>query len=768
MTMKICWKFSIVIAICGILASCSNTKYLPANEALYTGAKVNLEGKEASKRKKKLLKGELEALTRPRPNSAILGLRIKLWLHNIAGNPKKKNSPAAIIKRWGEPPVLLSEVNLENNIEILKNNLENRGFFHAAVTGDTIVKNKRARAEYVATVGPLYTIADVIFDQDSGVLESEIRRVAPRSMLKENDAYDLDLVKAERDRIDARLKQRGFYFFSPDFLIMRVDSTIGDHKVNIYVDVKPQTPAEARRKYSINDVYVYSNYSLNTIEADTSKEHAKLYGGYYVVDSANFYKPRLFQQALQFQPGERYNRRDHNLTLNRLMNLNVFKFVKNRFEPVSDTLLDTYYYLTPLPKKSLRAELGGLTKSNNLTGTQATVGFTNRNTFGGGEILRVDVSGGAEVQFSGQFPGYNIYRLGAEANLAFPRFMVPFVTINTHGGFVPRTNFQLGYDLLNRQRLYTLNSFRGGFGYLWKESVQKEHQFYPISVQYVRPMNVTDEYRQSIANNPTLQRAVDTQFILGANYNYLLNQLVGRPRRNTFYFSGLLDASGNIAGLLTGADAKQGDPSRIFGLPFSQYLKTEADFRFYRRFTSSTSPNMWANRIIVGAGFPYGNSTELPFIKQFFIGGNNSLRGFRSRALGPGTFQAEPIANTNFLPDQAGDLKLELNSELRMKLFSVVHGALFVDAGNIWLYNESDDRPGGAFTTSFMKELAVDAGVGIRIDISVLVLRLDVAFPLRKPWLPETERWVFDDIRFGDGEWRRENVIFNLGIGYPF
>jgi outer membrane protein assembly factor BamA len=156
----------------------------------------------------------------------------------------------------------------------------------------------------------------------------------------------------------------------------------------------------------------------------------------------------------------------------------------------------------------------------------------------------------------------------------------------------------------------------------------------------------------------------------------------------------------------------------------------------------------------------------LPFIKQFFVGGTNSLRAFRSRSVGPGTYT--PADQTNFLPDQSGDIKLELNTELRAKLFSIVNGAIFVDAGNVWLYNAETARPGGQFSGQFLQQLAVGTGVGLRFDISILIVRLDVAFPLRKPYLPEGQRWVINQIDFGSGSWRSNNLVFNLGIGYPF
>jgi outer membrane protein insertion porin family len=746
-------------------ASCNNTKYLPKNESLYTGARITVESPDLRKAKKKALKKELQALTRPKPNTTILGLRPKLWLWNIAGTPKKKFSIRKLIKNLGEPPVVLSDVNVERNSKVLENHLENTGFFRASVTTEVNIKKRRARAFYTAITGPQYTINEVKFQADSSPLKKAILRTQRRTLLKKGRAFDLDEVKAERIRIDERLKNQGFYFFSPDYLIADIDTTVGNHKLNVFMDTKQETPVEARRRYRINDVVIYPTYTIHSSGEDTTRKYGIMHMGYYVIDSSKFYKPKLFQQAMQFQKGDIYRRRDHNATLQRLINLGIFKFVQNRFELAGDTLLNAYYYLTPLPKKSLRAELGGNTKSNNLTGSEVTVGFTNRNALRGGEILNVDVSVGSEVQVSGSFRGYNTFRLGAEANLAVPRFIVPFIYVNPRGGFVPRTNFQLGYDILTRQGLYTLNSFKGGLGYIWKESLEKEHTFYPISVQYVQPVNITQEYLDLRQNDPALQKIIDTQFILGANYSYLMNQMT-RPRlpRNGFYFNGVADVSGNIAGLVRKNVIKGGDTARIFGAPFSQYLKLETDFRYYRQLGNES---VWASRMDVGTGFPYGNSRELPFIKQFFIGGNNSIRAFRSRSLGPGTYFAEDTAK-NFIPDQSGDIKLELNTELRFKIIKPVYGAVFVDAGNIWLKKDNRYKPGAKFTKDFIKEMAVGTGLGIRVDITLLVVRLDVAFPLRKPWLPEKERWVFHQINFGSTPWRRENVVYNVAIGYPF
>ncbi|MDF2191558.1 BamA/TamA family outer membrane protein [Paraflavitalea sp. CAU 1676] len=747
------------------LASCSNTKYLPENEALYTGATVKVSGDDLSRKKRKALTSELNALTRPKPNRKFLGMRFKLWVYNIAGNPKSETSFRGKLKnKTGEPPVLLSSVKLTRNSDVLENYLENHGYFQASVTADTTVKHKKATATYTVKTGVQYVIDTVRFELDSSFLANTIRQTEKKSLLKRGEPFNLDMIKIERERIDAYLKDNGFYYFNPEHLLIETDSTIGNHKVNMYVTLKRGIPPSAKEMYTIKDVMIYTNFRLNAA-SDTTANTGTLYKGYNVVDRNKQFKPYLFETAMQFQPNDIYNRKDHNLSLSRIINMGVFKFVKNRFEKVPNSpfaQLNTYYYLTPYPKKSIRAEINGTSKSNNLVGSNIAVSWRNRNTFRAGELLKITASGGAEIQYSSAQKGYNVYRLGLEGSLSFPRFLIPFFRLDTKGAFVPKTNMMVGYDMLNKSKLYTLNSFRTSYGWAWKENLYKEHQFNPIAVNYVQPLNVTPEYEEMIKTDPTLAKAIEKQFILGNTYNFTYDTRIDKPAHATgVYFSGTLDMSGNLAGLIFG-DSSKGKSGQVFGAVFSQYVKGEADLRYYLRTGTHSS---WANRLIIGGSLPHGNSKSLPYIKQFFSGGTNSIRAFRNRNVGPGTYYD---VNQTGVPDQTGDIKLELNTEIRAKLFSIVEGAAFVDAGNIWLYNEETLKPGAKFTKDFYKELAVGAGVGLRLDVSILIVRLDVAFPLRKPWLPDGERWVIKQIDLGNGEWRKNNIIWNLGIGYPF
>ncbi|TDO70012.1 outer membrane protein assembly factor BamA [Flavobacterium chryseum] len=758
-------KYFIVLSLFFVFG-CSNTKYLPEGDLLYVGSSVTIKDSIIKKKERKALEKELKDLLRPKPNKQILGLRPKLWIYNIAGEPKKEKG----IRYWlrnkvGEEPVLFSKVDLDYNASVLRNFTENRGYFKVRVSADSTAKNKRATAEYTVQPKKQYKIKDVKFPEDSSALGKAIARTSRRSLLKPGNPYDLDVIKAERERIDARLKEKGYYYFNPDYILAQVDSSKGDYEVNIRLKIKDETPEKAKIAYKIDKIIVYPNFSISKDSVKYNKEDIVQYKDFTIIDTANTFNPRVFDRTIYFKKGDLYNRKDHNLTLNRFVNLGTFNFVKNEFKP-SDSLkntLDSYYYLTLLPKKFIRVEVLGKTNSASYTGTEINVNWNNRNLFRGAELLTVSVFGGADFQLSGTNNGKNIYKLGAETSLTWPRFIAPF-KIAGSSEFVPRTKATLRYEFQNRTQLYALNSFNASFGYLWKENARKEHQLNIVDITYVSPNNVTEEYLQDIKDDPALGKVIEKQLIFGPTYQYTYTNTMQKRRKNTFYFNGEIDLAGNITGLATGANVKEGNQKTIFDVPFSQYVKVKADFRHYLKLSKESE---LASRIILGVGIPYGNSSSLPTSKQFVVGGTNSIRAFRARTLGPGSYLNVPTVNS-YLPDQSGDLKLEFNTEYRAKLFSIVRGALFVDAGNIWLMNEDPNKAGAKISKDFMKEIAVGAGAGLRFDLSFLILRTDLAFPLRKPYLPEGDRWVIDDIDFGSGPWRKENLILNIAIGYPF
>jgi outer membrane protein assembly factor BamA len=751
------YRFIIVLLIS--LSACSTTKFVPQNDKLYLGAEVKIDDKDIRKQSRKELVTDLEALTRPRPNSSIFGIRFKLMLYGLR-NEKNRGLGSWLSRKFGEPPVLFSTVKVDFNRDLIANRLENKGYFRATDTTDTAFKgDKKVKLIYHATAGPQYMINSVKFTTDSSELGKAVSGTISNTFLKAGDPYNLDAIKAERTRIDGILKERGFYFFGPDDVIVQVDSTNNVHKVDMYVNIKKTTSQKARQIYTINDIFIYPNYKIND-SISLRKDSAVIHGDFHVIDPDKMFNPSVFDRAMFFRQGDVYNRTDHNLSLNRLVNLGTFRFVKNRFvevDSLADPRLDVYYQLTPYQRKSLRAEVTARSNSANFNGSEFTLSWKNRNAFRGAELLTVSAYVATDVQVSAANRSFNnIFRYGAEANLSIPRFISPF-NLRSSSAFMPRTRVQLGYDFLNRPQNYTLTSFRTSFGYSWKESVNKEHQLNILAVNFVQPARVSDSYESLAMTNPTLRHTIEKQFIIGPNYNYNFTNSAETNKRHTFYYNGNFDVSGSIPGL-----------NKIIETPFSQYFRLDNDFRHYLKVGQGSQ---LATRLIASYGYSYGNSRSLPYVKQFFIGGTNSLRGFRARTLGPGTFRDPNIDAGEISADQSGDIKLEFNTEYRPQLSGIVEGAVFIDAGNIWLQRGETGplaRPGVKFSKDFLKELAVDAGFGLRFDLTFLVLRTDLAFPIRKPWLAEGDRLVFNNIDLADRSWRKENLIFNLAIGYPF
>ncbi len=765
---------------CLVIASCSSTRRLKPGQYLYTGAEVKINPDSTVKiDDQKQVKTTLESKTRPKPNTSILGIKWKLQLYNLAADTVKPKGIGNWLKnKIGQAPVLLSEVKLKYNNDVLKSYLISQGYLQADVVGDTVINGKKGKAIYTANTGIRYKINSVTFPSDTGVLTHIINENKGKSLLKVGNFYDLDTYKNERIRIDNDLKEQGYFYFNPDYLILQVDSTIGKNLVNISVAVKTTSPEAGLKPYTIKNVNIYPNYNLRR---DSILRRLKPieYNDFNIYDNRNTFKPKLFDRLVFFKKGENYNRKDHNQSLNRMVNIGAFQDVRAEFLPIDsfkNNQLDLNIYLTPLKKNSLSFSVTGTSKSNSFVGSEVKVTQTTRNLFRGAEQLDVSVSGGFEVQTSGQSIGKNSYSFTTEGKLTFPQLLVPFFKFNTTNNFIPRTIISASYQLLNRGGQYSLNAFKTDFGYNFKENIRKEHNFNPISASFVNPSFPPSETDPSVstkeslfAKNPLLRSTLEQQFILGSKYNYTYTNQMEDTRRNTTYLFGGVETGGNLWGLFVKKDEL--GKKTLLDVPIAQFIRFEGDLRNYHKVNRNVT---WANRLNLGYGYAYGNTTSLPFIRQFFAGGSNDIRAFAARTLGPGTFRVDPTAT---FADQGGDIKAMVNSELRFKLVSVLYGAVFVDAGNIWLRKEDlgdpaipgSGRPGSGFKLSnALSEIAVGTGVGLRVDATIFVVRLDGAFPIRKPYLASGERWVLNQVNFGDKTWRKENFILNIGIGYPF
>ena len=749
----------LVFIYCGILliSGCSATKKLKGGENLFIGSAVKISDNLASKKDKKILIHDLVAVVRPKPNSTVLGIRAKLLLYNLAGDTKKKKG----MRQWlrnkiGEPPVLEGDINLDFNNNLMVNLLQNRGFFQAQATSKMSFKpKKKAKAIFEITTGPQYMINKTIVSKtDSSAVTFLIDSCFSETLLASGTPYNLDVIKAERNRIDRMLKENGYFYFRPEYIIVVTDTSIGEHKVNMYVKVKDtEVPDEAYTPYKINDIYIFANYRLMAQNQDTSKINKTVFDKYYIIDEKKAFKPFIFSDALVVEKGDIYSLDDQNTSLFRLVNLGTFKFVKNRFQGAGDNLLDVYYYLTPYPKKSLKFEIGVLTQNDSRLGTQGSVSWRNRNTFKGAEELMVKLTGGFEAQSTGAIPQPGIYSLGAEIDLSFPRFEVPFINIQTLSRFLPKSVIKLKYNFESETNRLSINSYTASYGYDWKPDPHKEHQLYPFNFTYVH----TDTLGNSGDLNQFYRNLVFNGIILGPTYEYTYNSQIGAPDKSGYFFDGLIDLSGNIMGLAQGADYQK-NPKDLFGVTYAQYIKLQPDFRYYLHLSKST---VLASRILAGIGFPYGNSSQLPNIKQFWAGGNSDLRGFPSRLVGPGTFNEYSQVQSNQYVQTLGDIKLEINTEYRLHIYKFINLGVFAEAGNIWSFRKNAAFQGGEFTTDFYKQLAADVGLGLRFDFKILVLRLDFGLPVLKPWLP-----AFDGFELNSNSLK--NVVFNLALGYPF
>lgn len=752
---------------CLVLASCSNTRFLKPGQNLYVGVKVKINPDSSIRiANQKQIKKTLESKTRPKPNQSFLGLRPKLWIYNLAGQPSKPKG----IRNWlrtkvGQVPVLLSQLNLKYNTEVLKSYLISRGYLQAEVSGTTQIKKRRAKAIYTVNTGIRYKINEVYFPKDTNNINSIIVKNKDKSLLKPNNFYDLDTYKNERIRVDNDLKENGYFYFNPDYLILQVDSTIGNNLVNINLKVKDIAPDAALKPYTIKNINIYPNYNLRR-DSVLRQLKPTIHNDFNIYDDKNTFKPRVFNRLVFFKKDELYNRKDHNQSLNRMVNIGAFQDVRTEFltiASIKNNQLNLNIYLTPLKKNSLTFSVIGTTKSNNFVGSEVKLTQTTRNLFRGAEQLDISASGGFEKQVdSNQYNGLNTYSFTAEGKLTFPRFIVPFYKPESTTAFIPRTVTSVAYQMLNRVDFFKLNSFKGEYGYIWKENIHKEHVLNPISINLVHPskrdsLKMDNLYKK----NPGLENSLQKQFIIGSNYSFTYNNQLEAARKNNIYFNGNLQTGGNVWGIFIHKDSER--QKVLLNTPITQFVRLETDLRDFYKINSNL---IWANRLNIGYGYAYGNSTSLPYVRQFFAGGSNDVRAFRARTLGPGTYKV-PTEQT--LADQAGDIKMMLNTELRLKIVSVLHGAVFADAGNIWLRKEDQTRPGSGFNakTAF-SELAVGTGVGLRIDAKIFVIRLDGAFAIRKPFLPSGQRWVINKVDFGSKTWRRENFILNIGIGYPF
>jgi outer membrane protein insertion porin family len=466
---------------------------------------------------------------------------------------------------------------------------------------------------------------------------------------------------------------------------------------------------------------------------------------------------------------EIYSRKNHNITLNRLMSMGNFKFVQIKFSESDTTapgFLDVAILMTPMTRHTFSAELEIVSKSNNFMGPRMNLSILNRNAFRGAELLNVTLAGSFEAQVGATNKNSFSYSVNPQAELILPFFLVPLKPRST-GIYVPKTRFTLSYHYLKRVNYFDMRTLQFIYGYKWKRNIRLEHELNPVNISYTSLANQTLLFTDLLDANPYLRKSYEERFIAGGNYSFTYNEQVIPLKRIQYFLHGTVELGGNLmslANIIAGKKISADNPATGAVSGYSQYARFSVDGRVYYNFPGK---DKLAVRLFAGFARPYGNSSTLPYIKQFFSGGPNSIRAFQINSLGPGSFQ-QTKENTGFL-QLGGDLKLEMNAEYRFTIFRFLKGAIFADAGNIWLLKSAvSGSASPSPTPGFSNDIAVGAGFGLRIDVSFFILRFDLATPLKKPWLDQSEQWVINRIRLGDSAWRRENLILNVAIGYPF
>ena len=758
--MKFNMKYGLLILlIIGSLCACSINKYIPENENLYTGASLNISSDSIIKNES-ALKDELEAVIIPEPNKSFLGMRPGLFFYY-----KNQRENPGFINRWlykklGEKPVYQLDVETYEVEKLLLNRLENRGFFYSSASSKFEEKDKKASVSYQVKVPNPYRMASYQVDSLPHPLNQEIREIVKKTALKKDMRFDLSAMKFERERINFNLKDKGYYNFDDQFIIFEADTNRYTNKrFDLFLGLKKEVPKKSIVPYKINKVNIYTNYEI----ADSIKTETIRYNEKNFIQKEVVFKPKYLDPFITLEEGQYYNPEISKNTARRLSTIGAYKYVNIQYKEMdslaNDSLgiLEANIYLSPLNKRAIRAELQLLTKSNNFTGPALALTYSNRNLFGGGETMNISTKVGYETQLGGvDATGRSSIELGLKNELIFPRVLFP-VKINEDffEYAIPKTKMSLGVDYLKRTNLYALISGSALFGYIWDANRFITHEINPISTNYTELLNTTPEFEQILDENPFLRRSFEQQFISGLTYSFTYNGMVDAQRKNQFYFNGTLDVAGNAISIF-GKEKNPDTPKTFLGLAYAQYAKADMDLHYHYKIKNE---HMIAARIFAGYGFAYGNSNVVPFVKQYFSGGPYSVRAFRIRGLGPGTYNEEDSATTGNFFDKTGNIRLEANVEYRFPIWSFFKGAIFADAGNIWNSKENPAFGGkDKFTSNFINELGMGAGLGLRVDIQSFVIRFDLAAPFHDPSLPKGERFKFD----------LKLPILNFGIGYPF
>lgn len=755
-----------------ILTACSTTKNLPEGEMLYTGIKeIQVKDPDGSKAGDTAMQEVESALAYP-PNNSLFGSSTKriplpmgLWVYNRYVNSQSKFGKW-MFNRFAAKPVFISTVNPDVRVAVARNLLRENGYFDGSSSYQVIPdeKNpKKARINYTIEMNHAYTYDSIRYMRMRHYADTLIHTHMSKRMLHKGDNFNVVQLEAERQRIATLLRNNGFFYFRPNFIVYEADTLLTAGKVWLRVTRKAGLPSNVLRPYRIGNMSVHLTGFNNEAPTDSIryKDLTIHYQGKLRI------RPAVLYERLSFKPGDIYTQYQQQRTQTSLSRLSVFQYTEFQYTPqdtasrTRNNLLDLQINATyDLPLDG-ELEFNVKAKDNDYVGPGAVFSVTRRNAFHGGETFGVQLRGSYEWQTGNRAQDnatqINSYELGVSSTLTFPFILFP--------GYMYRdlvqpssTTFRLSADLMNRARFFTMYSFGGSVTYDFRPTSTTQHSVTPFRLTYNKYRWIAD-FDSIEQANKGLAMSLKNQFIPAMSYSFTYDTSPVSTH-DYFWWQSTITQSGNILGGIYAISGKKfnQEGKQILGNPFAQFMKATTEFRYNHRIDRN---NRLVGRIAAGAIYSYGNARVSPYSEQFYVGGANSIRAFTIRSIGPGRFA--PDKNNRFAYiDQTGDLKFEANLEYRFKVVGDLNGAVFFDAGGIWLIREDKQRPGGQLKKGyFLKDLATGTGAGLRYDLSFLVVRFDVGIGLHLPY--DTGKSGYYNIpKFKDG------IGWHIAIGYPF
>lgn len=756
-----------------VAASCSTTSRLAEDETLYTGVKKFEITPAAGEKVTDDVDTYLFDAINVKPNNSIYSpyfrspFPIGLWVYNH-WDADSKGLKGWFYNKLVEQPVVIDDVNPALRVEMMKSILDNHGYFSGNAKYELLPNkknDKKAKLSYFVTLGKPYKFSNVEYTGGRTPLLHVIDSIARRSeYMKPGQRYITDSLSYFRENIAAQVRNLGYYYFQPDFIEFLADTIQTPGSVSIKMVLADNVNPAALKKYYVGDVVTTVNNMWGRGTPDTLQTRR----GTLIKVMPLKLRDDLVPSCLRFRKGRVVRVRDIDQTQLNLSRMGIFSTVNIDVTPL-DSLhgRDTIdYKVTCTLDQPMEAslEFQATSKSNSYIGPAVVASLTNKNLFGGGEQLTTQLTAGYEWQTGRgankeNTTSVNSYEFGISSTLSFPRLLAPKF-VDRSRRYINWTRLSLSADLLNRPDYFKMVQFGTSFGWEWHANRNSLNEFTPFKLTYTKMLSTTAAFDSAMVQNPAVALSFRNQFIPQMSYSYTYDKAI--DKNNSLLWTFNIVEAGNVFSAVWGLAGKKNGEKKLFGTPFSQFVKAQSQLVYSCKLLHHRDAKQWlVFRVFAGAAHAYGNSTQVPYSEQFYIGGANSLRAFGVRSVGPGSYHPGDNVKNGYY-DQTGTFKFEFNTEWRFPLMGYLHGALFLDAGNVWLLKKDELRPGGALGEgNFFKELAVNTGVGLRFDMEMLVIRGDLGIGIHAPY-DTGKSGYYNMTSF------KNSLAFHIAIGYPF